>query len=138
MSESTAIRTRPNLAARLRPRPTTPHGRVSRIRIGRTAAGGREHEAMTVETGDAHGPDLEGAATERRCGRFGRGELRDDVATFPGDQRATRLKQRERELDELRQRPDRAGRHGRPAATVPRVAGQGLRPDGGRLDSGLE
>ena len=46
----------------------------------------------------------------------GRRELGIEVAALPGDEDAARLEQRERELDEVRGRGDRASRHDRPRA----------------------
>jgi hypothetical protein len=93
----------------------------------------RNDQAVRFQAGhvDRHG--LEVATPERCHGAFACGHLDRQVAALPGNQDATRLQQREAELDQLAKARDRPRGDGRPTAPVAMIAGKGLRSDRGRF-----
>src|SRR5467141_3973514 len=85
MSETTAIRTRSNLAARQSPRPSLARRGIAWVVGPDPAARGRDHEAMAIEPRDVHGPDRHRPAAEPLDRPFRGGQFRGQVAPLPGD-----------------------------------------------------
>src|SRR5918995_3786718 len=134
MSETTAIRTRSNLAACRSPWPPLARPGVAWVDGWHAPARRRHDEPMAIESIDCDRADLERSTAERVDRASGRDQLGVDVAAFPGDQRAPGLEQRKRQFDELGEACDGAGGDPRPAAPVPAVGRPGLGTDWGRLD----
>ena len=115
---------------------------------GRRSTTFRGHnEDVILEPRNGIWVHVDRTATERLDGSAPAFHFGRDVATLPGDHRATDLEQRKRQLDELREVCDSANDHRRPSFSVSTVASQGLRSLGGdaqaisqieRLDDGRQ
>src|SRR5262245_27689102 len=113
MSERTAIRIRAKGSSRSgSPRAPSPQRGIAREAVRRGAILADENEAVAGQRRRLDGSRFQRSAAERRRGSPGRGQLGRDLATLPGDEHAARLEQRERQLDEVRERPNGARRHG--------------------------
>src|SRR5439155_1809811 len=91
-------------------------------------------EDMALEAVDRDGVYLAHAAALRLERPATRLELVVDRQPLPGDQNAADREQRKRQLDEIRQRGDGPGDHGRPAPSAPTGRGELLGPLGPNLD----
>ena len=130
------------------PGPAGPGGRLARVRRAGRAALRRDDEAVVGPAGRHAADDPDPAAAEaRRPPAAPASSSSSSRSLLPGDERSAPGEQRERQLDELRQRRDRPGDDRRPALALTRVGGEVLgadrrdvdrRREAGRGDGRLE